>query len=141
MQQAITLLDYANSHGQTNEQFLNLVEEHRAVKLDVNSDERVQLSALENELQENSLRFENNYKGKAVTFEAVVTSVGYDNLIRKMRLGFKQGEFIGSCSFPKGAIDDKLMTLNKGDKVLIAANPYVYSGILGDSLHMKNCQF
>jgi len=29
MQKAITLLDYAKSHGQTNTQFLNLVKEHR----------------------------------------------------------------------------------------------------------------
>jgi len=142
MAKAITLLDYAKSHGQTNTQFLNLVKDHRAPELDTGNTEKTSLSTLISGVETNALRFKRDYEGKTVTFDAKVESVSYESLVKKTSLSLKTltGNNFSGC-YLTGAMEDKAIDLNKGQTVTVTANVTVYESILGSSLSLKNCQF
>jgi len=141
MQQAITLLDYAKSHGQANTQFLNLVKDHRAPELDTGNSEKTSLSSLISGVETNALRFKRDYAGKTVTFDAMVESVSYQSIVKKTSLNLKTltGSGFSGC-YLTGAMEDKAIDLNKGQTITVTANVSVYDSILGSSLSLKNCQ-
>ena len=141
MQEAIGLLDYANLQGQRNEQFLNLVEEYRAPKLDTGNSEKTSLNTLISGLENNALRFKRDYEGKTVTFDAKVEGINYERLVKKTHLSFKTltGNNFSGC-FLTGENEDKAIDLNKGQKITVTANIKVSESILGPTLRFKNCQ-
>ena len=142
MQNAITLLDYAKSHHQSNAQFMKLVEPHRKkenLEAQPSGDtSEVNFYELGELYKSNQLRLRKKYDGKTITGDAKVYRVGehkdgriFINLDGPKTVDPASGELLSSwllvCNIEQGSnSEDKAIDLDKGDTFKIKGTLEVF---------------
>ena len=143
MQEAITLLDYAKYHGQENEQFLNLVKEHRAKEAVTVEEGNLNIGKLRGEAQANLLRFKRDYEGKSVILSGSVVSTGERDWPKKsVWITIKDGAPSDqtTCYLTQDAYN-AVYDVNKGQSITVEGNVKAVEAIAsGNGFYLKSCK-